>query len=203
MSSDLTGTAPGATPLDLDDIEGLIPDWVSTRGELNAVEQDNIIAAQLWARRRQWTVPVIADFQMMRQLHRRMFGDVWRWAGQWRGKDTNIGVDWYAIPTEMHQLEGDLLAQAGDAGRLAWPAPELLARFHHRLVSIHPFPNGNGRHARFATDLLAQAIGAPQPRWGSSSELAEATETRDRYLAALRDADSSGSFAALISFIWE
>ncbi len=116
--------------------------------------------------------------------------------------DTNIGVDWHQIPTEVHQLSGDVCVQAGDPQRPAWPAPELLARFHHRLVSIHPFPNGNGRHARLATDLLARSIGWGLPRWGSS-DLSVATETRTRYLEALRVADSSGVFVPLIAFMWE
>lgn len=201
MSSDLTGDVPGATPLDPDDLAGLIPIWVSTRGELNAVEQDNIIAGQIWAARRRWTVESVADTQMMRRLHKQMFGEVWTWAGKWRRKDTNIGVDWHRISTEMHQLQGDLIAQASDPQRLAWPAPELLARFHHRLVSIHAFPNGNGRHARLATDLLAGTLGLDSPRWGSA-ELTGANNSRTRYLLALREADSTGRFDSLLSFMW-
>lgn len=202
MNSDLNGSAPGATPLDLDDIAGLVPEWVSTRAELNAVEQDNIISAQLWAARKVWTVESVLDHQTMRNLHKRMFGDVWTWAGEWRRKDTNIGVDWPHISTEMYQLDADLRAQCSDPQNLALPAPELLARFHHRLVSIHAFLNGNGRHARLATDLLARSIGSKTSRWGSA-DLSVATETRANYLAALRCADASGDIGPLLTFMCE
>ena len=102
----------------------------------------------------------------------------------------------------MRQFADDTEAQAGDPSQLAWPAPELLARFHHRLVSIHPFPNGNRRHARLAADLLAQAIGSPMPSWSGGANLSGETATRNMYLQALRDADAHGKYDSLIAFMW-
>ena len=202
MSRDLTENVEGATPLADEELAGLIPEWVATRDELNQVEQENILDAILWTHRRNWTVGTVADTETLRQLHKRMFGEVWTWAGSWRTKATNIGVDWHTIPTQIRQLAGDLEAQASDPDNLAWPAPQLLARFHHRLVSIHPFPNGNGRHSRLATDLLAHAVGSPIPNWSSGADLSAETSMRDSYLRALREADSSGNFDPLTTFMW-
>lgn len=201
MTNDLTGSVPGATPLDADDVAGLKAQWVATREELNTVEQENILDALVWARGQRWTVARVADPVALKDLHRRMFANVWTWAGKWRTRQTNIGIAAPLISTTMYQLEGDLLAQTADPGHLAWPTPELLARFHHRLVCIHPFANGNGRHARLATDLLAEALGWPIPQWGSEG-LGDASADRERYLAALRQADTSASVDLLTAFMW-
>lgn len=201
MPADLTGDVPGATPLEPEDLEGLIPDYITTCGELNEVKQDNIVDALLWARGRRWTVLDVADAVNLRRLHKRMFGQVWTWAGDWRTRMTNIGVMPYEIAASVHQMAGDVRAQVADADRLAWPAPELLARFHHRLVLIHPFRNGNGRHARLATDLLATAIGHPRSLWGGTS-LGEPGDTRQTYLKALRTADATADMEPLLDFMW-
>lgn len=191
----------GATPLDPDQAQQLIPSWVATRADLNAVERENISRAVAWASSRNGpkTLQLLMRDSMMRDLHARMFGDVWKWAGQYRLHDTNIGASWPYVPTQVHDLLADVTAQAGDRAALPWSEDEIAIRFHHRLVAIHPFPNGNGRHARLAADLLATALGRPVFTWGAR-DLSLAGTAREVYLAALRVADESRDYASLVKF---
>jgi Fic-DOC domain mobile mystery protein B len=170
------------TPLSPEEREGLIPTYIAVRAELNEAEQGNIAEGSEWALRRRRDV---LDEGFLRTLHQRMFGKVWKWAGQYRTTARNIGVDAYRIPQEVAQL-------VGDAGYWVehdtYPPDETAIRFSHRLVAIHPFPNGNGRFSRLAGDLLALRLGRPRFTWGSAN-LAEPHEVRARYVAALRAAD--------------
>ncbi len=182
----------GATPLDAGERDELIPTHISTRGELNEWEQANILAALPWlARSRQ---VLTADFA--RSLHARMFGDTWRWAGRFRRTDKNIGVHWEQVPTQLHQLLSDVEYWIAHA---TYGNDEIGARFHHRLVWIHPFPNGNGRHARLMTDQLMRQVGSAPFTWGSAS-LNSLGTARARYLDALRSADGD-NFEALLAFV--
>lgn len=201
ISPDLGEEPDGATPLGPDDIEGLIPTWVATRGDLNIAEQSNIARALEWAssRRGPRSLGTLLTDAAMRELHRRMFADVWKWAGHYRQRDTNIGAHWPYIPTQMRDLLGDVRLQTADLTCPAWPADELAVRFHYRLVLIHPFANGNGRHARLAADLLAEALGGTAFTWGANDP-GPAGSARERYLNALRDADASGEFEQLVRF---
>lgn len=176
----------------------MIPTWVSNRGELNDVEQENIAEATLWASRRSWSADEFRQ-QWLKGLHKRMFDKVWKWAGQYRQSDTNIGEAWQQIPISTETLLLDLREQMTDVDQLPWPAAELAVRFHHRLVSIHPFPNGNGRHARLAADIVLMALDQPPFGWGAGSQIAELGPVRTEYLDALRTADA-GDYALLISF---
>ena len=124
-----------------------------------------------------------------------MFQHVWRWAGQFRRRNTNLGIDWPQISEQSATLCGD--ARFWIESHTYRPV-ELGARFHHRLVSIHEFPNGNGRHARLATDLLFELHGYPQFTWGSTA-LGPPSDVRSRYIAALVAADK-GDFGPLIEF---
>ena len=191
----------GATPLDPDDAKGLIPTWVATRGDLNAAEQANIAKAVTWAStsRRMRSLASLMTEESMKTLHRRMFGDVWKWAGTYRQHDTNMGTAWAYIPTQVRELLADVLAQTADAENLPWPPDELAVRFHHRLVVIHPFANGNGRHSRLAADLLVSALGEPVFTWGSEN-LSSPGEARRTYLEALRTADSQYDYRPLLEF---
>jgi Fic-DOC domain mobile mystery protein B len=193
---------PGATPLDEEDLGGLIPTWIATRGDLNVAERDNIVAAMVWAftPRRPWATSRLLTRDTMATIHRRMFVDVWRWAGAWRRRETNIGTSPHRIVTELEILLGDVRAQTADPARLAWPADEVAVRFHHRLVLIHPFPNGNGRHARLAADLLAVALDRPRFTWSAGDDLTAATSAREAYLAALRTADREHEYSPLLAF---
>ena len=185
----------GATPLDPDESAGLLAGHIATREQLDEWEAENILEGERWAagaaKRRD-----ILDDAFLRELHRRMFGRTWKWAGTYRSTERNIGVAPARIAEEVRQLLENTRAQI--AGKVA-AIDEVAARFHHRLVWIHPFPNGNGRHARLLTDLLLAANGAEPFTWGRG-DLEHAGEARERYLAALRAADAR-DFAPLLAFV--
>lgn len=183
---------PGATPLDADEFASLIPDHITTQGELNEWEQLNILQGESWARKQRRE---ILNDTFARQLHKQLFGETWRWAGEFRKSDKNIGVDWLKIAVELRKLLGDAHYQIEHA---SYTPDEIAVRFHHRLVAIHPFPNGNGRHARLIADLLVERLGQPRFTWGSRS-LVDASETRLRYIGALQAADVR-NYAPLIAF---
>lgn len=185
----------GATPLDPDEAEGLIPPGLLTRAQLNAWEQHGIRRARDWAinRRRAISLRKALDDAVLRDLHRRMFADTWTWAGRYRHSDKNIGTHWPEIPAAMRDALADAHAWIAEG---TWPPSMLLARFHHRLVQIHPFPNGNGRWARLATEVLARALGVALPTWGAPQ-----ADARRAYLESLRAADQ-GAFDALARFMW-
>lgn len=198
---DLFDGPEGATPLDSDDAKGLIPTWVATRGDLNAAEQANIAKALTWAStsQRMGSRASLMTEESMKTLHRRMFGDVWKWAGTYRQRDTNMGAHWPYISTQVRELLADVLVQTSNVENLPWSADELAVRFHHRLVVIHPFANGNGRHSRLAADLLVITLGEPAFTWGSEN-LGSAGEARHSYLQALRTADSQYDYRPLLEF---
>jgi Fic-DOC domain mobile mystery protein B len=184
MIDELGPEDDAATPLSAEEREGLIPSYVTLRGELNQAEQANIARGEAWALGRRRRDSVLKE-QFLDRLHREMFGRVWRWAGAYRRTNKNIGVEHYRIATELRVLLDDVRYWIEHG---TYPPDEIAARFHHRLVLIHPYPNGNGRHARLAADLLLQELGRPRFAWGRSN-LVDATETRRRYVAALRAAD--------------
>ncbi|MBV5271190.1 MAG: mobile mystery protein B [Afipia sp.] len=182
MSDPLLEEDDASTPLTAEEREGLIPSYVTLRRELNEAEQANILEAEEWAFARKRKV---LDERFLTDLHKRMFGRVWRWAGKFRHTERNVGVAPYRIATDLRQLLDDSRYWIEHT---TYPPDELCARFHHRLVAIHPFPNGNGRHARLATDLLLVALGQPRFSWGRTN-LVNPGETRQAYVAALRAAD--------------
>lgn len=160
----------GATPLDPDLLQALIPD-LSTQQELNEWEAQNIAAALRWALRSRSLRRDLLSLSGLTLLHQRMFDQTWRWAGKFRLSDTNIGVVWHQAPTQVQALCDDVRYQmqfvsdsSSSGGAYSWK--ERAVRFHHRLVLVHPFPNGNGRHARLATDLLLFYHGQPLFSWG-------------------------------------
>lgn len=171
------------TPLTDEEREQLIPSYITLRHELNEAEQMNIGAGLRWAdaRRRD-----ILDRAFLSELHQRMFGDVWRWAGRYRTTARNIGVEAYQIAAEVQHAVDDARYWVEHA---TYPSDEIAVRFSHRLVAIHPFPNGNGRFSRLAGDLLAQQLAEPPFTWGRVN-LVTAGETRARYVEALRAADN-------------
>jgi Fic-DOC domain mobile mystery protein B len=174
----------GATPLDPNEIEELRLGHIATRAELDRWEQENITEGEAWAFARKQRDLLSDGF--MRRLHKRMFNTVWRWAGQFRKSDKNIGAPWWKIPTELKKLCEDVAVWI-ESG--SYPPDEIAVRFHHRLVAIHLFPNGNGRHARTMTDLLlVQRLGRPRFSWGSGN-LVDGGDCRRRYIDALRAAD--------------
>lgn len=185
----------GATPLDPDEAEGLIPDHIATRGELDAWEQLNIAKGAEWLRKsgsdRSLLTPGVAC-----TLHQRMFSDTWTWAGRFRSSLKNIGVPPDAIPEQLLNLLTDVRYWIEHH---TYPADEIACRFHHRLVAIHPFPNGNGRHARLMADALLRMMDVELFTWGSGS-IDNPGSVRERYIRTLRDADNGG-YAPLIDFV--
>lgn len=175
---------PGATPLDPDEAAGLIPSHISTQSQLNEWEQMNILEGMDWARRQ--SKRELLDEGFVRDLHKRMFGRTWRWAGQFRRTDKNIGVDWLHVPVRLHDLLENVKVQFDSA---IDPLEQIVLRFHHRLVSIHAFANGNGRHARVMADLLMHRKGRMEFTWGRDT-LVNAGDARSAYLTALRAADN-------------
>lgn len=175
---------PGATPLDPDELAGLIPTTVTTVEALNAYEAENILDALAWLEG-QRSLAVLDD-NFVRDLHRRMFNRTWQWSGQYRTSLKNIGVTPDRVSTDVRNLVLDCAQQIQTH---AMPLDEIAARFHHRLVWIHPFANGNGRHARLMTDLLLEQQGAEPFSWGSA-DLIHAGPMKARYIDALRRADN-------------
>lgn len=171
-----------ATPLAPEEREQLIPSHIATRAELNAAEQIGISDADRWAFSRRRNV---LDIGFLRRLHTRMFGGVWHWAGEYRVTARNIGIDAYRIPVELGQLVADARFWVEHE---TYGPDEIAVRFHHRLVFIHPFPNGNGRHARLAADLLVVQLGRTRFSWGRETPSPPA-DIRAGYVAALRAAD--------------
>lgn len=186
----------GATPLDPDEIEGLKFDHITTRTELDELEQANITQGLQWLGRRRGG-DILSD-EFVRRLHERLFGEVWAWAGTYRLREKNIGIDPFQISVQLHIL----LENARFWVESETYAPlEAAARFHHRMVQIHPFPNGNGRHARIAADVfLDEYFGHPPVEWASGFDLQADNRRRDAYITALRAADTQ-DFDLLLEFV--
>jgi Fic-DOC domain mobile mystery protein B len=194
MSDDpLVEQDDASTPLSPEELEGLVPSYITLRSELNQAEHANIVDAEEWAFQRKRDT---LSEKFLNDLHKRMFGRVWKWAGQYRRTGKNIGVDAYRIPIELRNLLDDTRFWIEHC---TYEPDEIVARFHHRLVWIHPFPNGNGRYARTAADLLLVAMGRPRFTWGREN-LVDAGQTRHAYVDALRAADAH-DYGPLLAFV--
>ena len=180
--SDLFDEPDNATLLTPEEQRDLIPAHIAYRSELNEAEHANIARGQDWALSRKRD-PLTEKFIL--DLHRRMLGNVWKWAGKFRKSERNLGLPFYEIPVALRQLLDDTKAWIEYN---TYPPDEIAVRLHHRLVQIHPFPNGNGRHARLAADLLVMRLGRERFSWGRES-LDNAGSVRQRYIAALQAAD--------------
>jgi Fic-DOC domain mobile mystery protein B len=188
----------GATPITDEEQQGLIPTWVATRGDLNLVEAENILRGSRMYRRRPRTVDVLDDL-FVRRLHRNLFGEVWQWAGTYRRTERNIGVDPLHIAPAVANLVADVGLWLDPSTTPARDPDDVAVQVHHRLVAIHPFPNGNGRHAREFADLLLRSVGRTAFSWGSRNLVAD-SEFRRTYIEALRTADK-GDYGPLRSFV--
>jgi len=185
----------GATPLDPDEAAGLRLTHITTREELNVFEAENIRAGMAWAWRSRRKNLVNELF--IRLLHKKMFGNVWKWAGEFRTSDKNIGVSRERIGIELRHLCDDVNYWLEHE---SYPANELAARMHHRLVAIHPFPNGNGRHARLMADLLLEKrLASIRFSWGGE-EITTANDCRQKYIKALQAADRN-DYQPLLAFV--
>ena len=186
----------GATPLDPDELEGLKFRHVDTKGELNQLEQQNIQNGLKWLER-QKSIPELLSESFVRRLHKELFGNVWSWAGSFRLSEKNLGVDPANIGVELRNLLDDSSYWIEHG---TFDHKEFAARFHHRLVKIHAFANGNGRHARILTDfILERLLDEPWLDWGDGS-LEDNGDVRLTYINALRQADK-GDYGPLIAFL--
>jgi Fic-DOC domain mobile mystery protein B len=181
--TDLFHAADNATPLTEAERSELIPTHISLRSELNELEQKNVAEAYVWAFRRKRQV---IDEAFLKGLHRRMFNAVWRWAGEYRTSDRNFGVKPYRIQPELYQIIGDVRYAIQHK---SYVPDELAVRFKHRVVTVHPFPNGNGRWSRLAGDLLIVQQRGSRFAWGGANIQAEG-DVRKRYIDALHAADN-------------
>jgi len=182
MTGDPFEAGDNATPLAPEERIGLIPSHVTLKGELNELELQNILEADQWAFSRKRNV---LSEPFLRGLHRRMFHRVWKWAGRYRKTERNIGIESWRVEPELRQLLSDV---GYWIDHKSFPPDEIAVRFHHRLVSIHPFPNGNGRWSRLAADLLIVQMGGKRFSWGRAT-LQNAGDTRRAYIEALKAAD--------------
>ncbi len=188
--------AEGQTPLDDDERDGLRVPTITTRGELDEFEQLGVEKAIEWTRTRRVSLDDILTDDFVKQLHRRMFGDIWQWAGSFRTSNKNIGVDTSAIGIELGKLLDDCRYWIDHN---VFADDEIAVRFSHRIVSIHPFANGNGRHSRLIADILvSDGLGRPVFTWGSVS-LTPKGAARLAYLRALRKADEN-DYGELVRF---
>jgi Fic-DOC domain mobile mystery protein B len=195
MGLDLTYN-DSQTPLDEDEKEGLIINSIATRGELDEFEQQNIEDAIQWSLTRRFKSELILSESFIQKLHKRMYRNVWRWAGKYRKTNKNIGVDKLEIPVALRSLIDDASFWLEHN---VYEPEEFAIRFKHRLVSIHCFPNGNGRHSRMIADIIIENIyQQPVFSWGSKS-LTDENDSREKYLIAIRKADK-GDFDLLLKF---
>jgi Fic-DOC domain mobile mystery protein B len=186
----------GQTPLDEDEKEGLLIPAIATRAELDEFEQQNIEQAVQWTLGRSFKPEVIFNEDFIRAVHKRMYGDVWTWAGVFRKTNKNIGVDKWQIPIEIKCLIDDAKYWYENN---TFPPDEMALRFKHRLVSIHCFPNGNGRHSRLIADIIIEKIfKQPVFSWGALKYISEG-DARNSYLKAVKAADK-GDYSLLLAF---
>lgn len=184
----------GATPLDPDEAAGLIPAHITTQGELNAWEEANILQGERWAFRQK--KPELLTEGFVRSLHKKMFDQTWNWSGTFRSSNKNIGVDWAQVSMQLRNLLDNAQYQLDHS---VYSNQELSVRLHHQLVFIHPFPNGNGRHARLLADLVMVNQGEDRLTWGSREAIAQSGDIRRVYIDALREADR-GNIEPLLGF---
>lgn len=194
--SDFIEYPDGATPLDPDELEGLRYKHVSTRGELDELEQANIDEGLQWLKKQK--NPDVLSEAFVRTLHTKLFRKVWKWAGTFRKTEKNIGIDPVQIAIQLRQLLDNTKYWIEHE---TYPPIELAVRFHHELVRIHLFPNGNGRHSRIMADaVLTKLMDEPAIDWAGGYRLENMNERRDEYIKALRLADGH-DFSALLKFV--
>lgn len=190
----ITATSDGNTPLSPDELADLIPN-LATKEELNEWERENILLARNWATADRTSAIDMASDEYVRKLHGKMFDQTWKWAGEYRRTEKNIGVPFPEIRERVMTLFGDVRFWIENN---TYSLDEISVRFHHRLVLIHPFPNGNGRHARLIADVLAIKLGRSAFTWGSANLVKEG-EARNKYLEVIRTADN-GDIQPLLQF---
>ena len=190
---DIFETDDNSTPLTEEEKQQLKTKWITTRTELNELETKGIAEAEIWLLKNK---KYILSEDFLKTLHRKMFGGIWKWAGTFRTTERNIGVAPYEIQPKLRILFDDIKFWIEN---MTYPEQEIAIRFHHRLVQIHPFPNGNGRISRLMADLLMRKFGKQNFNWGSGN-LTEISELRKKYILALQEADR-GNYTKLLEFV--
>lgn len=186
----------GQTPLDEEEKDGLLILTIATRGELDEFEQQNIEKTVQWILGRTFKPELFFTEDFVRMLHKRMYADVWAWAGEFRKTNKNIGVDKWKIPSDLKYLLDD--AKYWHENN-TYTQDEIAVRFKHRIVSIHCFPNGNGRHSRLMADIIIEKIYKQRVfSWGAAN-LSDEGDTRKSYLMAVKTADR-GDYSLLLAF---
>lgn len=186
----------GQTPIDEEEKEGLRIETITTKAELDEFEQLNIEEALQWVLGKKLKAKIVFSEKFICNLHKRMYGNIWAWAGTFRKTDKNIGVEKHQIPIQLRTLCDDALFWFENNTYLP---NEIAIRFKHRLVSIHCFPNGNGRHSRLMADIIIEKLFGEEPfSWGAD-DLSKSGSTRSAYLQAVKQADK-GEYAALYNF---
>ena len=188
----------GQTPIDEDEKEGLLIKTISTKQELDEHEQQNIEQAVEWTmKKKNFQYSEILTEAFVKQLHYRMLADVWKWAGSFRKTNKNIGVEWHQISIDLKNLLDDCSYWIQKNN---FPDDEIAIRFKHRLVSIHPFQNGNGRHSRLLADVLIHnGLGKDIFTWGGGNQLTRTGDIRSEYISSLKEADR-GNYIPLLNF---
>ncbi len=186
-------TDDNSTPLTEEEKEQLKVKWVTTRAELNELETRGIAQAELWLLKNKKDI-LNEDF--IKLLHNKMFGSIWKWAGKYRTTERNIGAVPYQIQPKLRILLDDINFWIENK---TFSEKEIAIRFHHRLVQIHPFPNGNGRISRLMADLLMRKLGRSELNWGSEN-LTKISDIRKKYILALQEADR-GNYDNLLKFV--
>ena len=186
----------GQTPLDEDEKEGLLIESISSRGELDEFEQLNIEKAIEWSISSKFVEKIILTEGFVKTLHKQMFSEVWSWAGQFRKSNKNIGVDWTIIGIELKKLLDDAEFWIKNS---SYNPDEIAIRFKHRLVKIHCFPNGNGRHSRMMADIIIESIFEKEVFDWRYSSMVRADATREEYISAIKKADG-GNIEPLLDF---
>ena len=186
----------GQTPIDENEKEGLKIKSITTQAELDEFEQLNIEKAVGWTISKQFKPEKILTEKFVKDLHKRMYKDVWKWAGEFRKSEKNIGIPWTQISLELRKLLDDTIFWIKNE---TFPPDEIAIRFKHRLVSIHCFPNGNGRHSRLMADIIIESIFDKEIFSWHQSNMVKADETRKAYIQSLREADN-GNILPLIDF---
>ncbi len=197
MSDGITDQPEGATPID--DVSGLLVD-ITTRGELNDAEGLNILTATDWIDKGR--IDDLFTVQFYRELHTKMYDQVWSWAGALRsqtGQTTHPGSRPEAVDLDLGRVAMEFHCEWEALNDNSHLLP-FISRYHHALVLVHPFNNGNGRWSRLAADAVIQRLaGRPPLTWATDTLVVDSDE-RKEYIAALQAADT-GDFQPLLDYI--
>ncbi len=186
----------GQTPLDPDEKEGLLINTISNHGELDEFEQLNIEKAVEWTINNKFSIEKILSEKFIKDVHKKMFGDVWKWAGKFRHTEKNIGIDPIFIGVELKNLLDDAVFWIENE---TYPPDEIAIRFKHRLVAIRCFPNGHGRHSRLMADIIIESVFKQDVFTWNNSNMVKPDETRKNYIKAIHRADA-GDIGPLLEF---